>query len=478
VSDTTASGRRSRRQAQAVDVEETQPVENVAGEISPYELPGPARRTNVRKARRGYYAPKLPGAPSTTRQATVLNTALIGPSTGTQGVANGRDVLSHNLVTHDPVTAYNSVPRLISSPNTVVVGGVGGGKSSFVKTVCVIRPLVIRYRRAVIFDKKNRGGEGEYAELVREWGQGEPIRFTQDGSGSRLNLLDPLIVSQIGDAGTYRLLHAIIRIARDGAQLDVWDEKAARAALSKTLATFDAGRIATLGDILPWLGRVDAGDDDMSPASRDRLHQAGLGIRFTLEGLLDEYGGLLDGETSKGVDLTGKLTSFDISQLPAEGPSSNVIRAIGNQWMLGRLRSDPGWQTTCINEEGWDMVEGPAAHLLKSNQKLSRGLGLNNVFVFHKGTDIPKDSPGQTVISEAQSIYVFRQDRKDDADWAVRTFGFDPSTAEVLQTLQPGHFVFKYGSVPETHVQHVRSDIEVTLTDTDEGMRGDARKVQ
>ncbi len=107
-----------------------------------------------------------------------------------------------------------------------------------------------------------------------------------------------------------------------------------------------------------------------------------------------------------------------------------------------------------------------------------RGLGLNNVFVFHKGTDIPKDSPGQTVISEAQSIYVFRQDRKDDADWAVRTFGFDPSTAEVLQTLQPGHFVFKYGSVPETHVQHVRSDIEVTLTDTDEGMRGDARKVQ
>ena len=102
MSDTTAPGRRSRRQAQAVDVEETQPVENVAGEISPYELPGPARRTNARKARRGYYAPKLPGAPSTTRQATVLNTALIGPSTGTQGVANGRDVLSHNLVTHDP----------------------------------------------------------------------------------------------------------------------------------------------------------------------------------------------------------------------------------------------------------------------------------------------------------------------------------------------------------------------------------------
>lgn len=477
MSDTTAPrrSRRDRKAAEPVDVATAEPVDTAHGEVSPYELPGPTRRAKARKAARGYYAPALEGAPSTTRQASVLNTALIGPVTGTQGVANGRDMLSHTIITHDPVTAYNSTPRLISSPNSIVCGGVGGGKSSFVKTVYVIRPLVIRYRRAVIFDKKNRAGEGEYAELVRKWGQGEPIRFTTDGSGSRLNLLDPLIVNQIGSAGTYRLLHAIVRIARDGAQLDEWEEKAARSALKKTLAVHDDGREPTLADILPLLGSV-ADESDMTTHALDRLHQAGLGIRFTLEGLLDEYGGLLDGETSKGVDLTGKLTSFDISQLPNEGPSSHVVRAIGNQWMLGRLRTDPGWQTTCINEEGWDMVEGPAAHLLKSNQKLSRGLGLNNVFVFHKGLDIPLDSPGRTVISEAQSIYVFRQDRKEDADWAVRTFGFDPSTAETLQTLAPGQYIFKYGAVPETHVEHVRSSIEVGLTDTDEGMRGDGRQ--
>ena len=91
-------------------------------------------------------------------RASVLNTALIGPVTGTAGVANGRDMLSHSLITHDPVTAYNSTPRLISSPNSIVCGGVGGGKSSFVKTVYVTRPLVIRYRRAVIFDKKDQNG--------------------------------------------------------------------------------------------------------------------------------------------------------------------------------------------------------------------------------------------------------------------------------------------------------------------------------
>lgn len=466
----TTTERRSRRGRHDSETVTAPPAP--AGQVSPYELPGPQRRTKMRKAGRGYYAPSLEGAPSTTRQASVLNTAMIGPVTGTAGVANGRDMLSHLLITHDPVTAYNSNPRLISSPNTIVCGGVGGGKSAFVKTVCVIRPLIIRRRRAVIFDKKPRGGEGEYAELVREWGKGEPIRFTTDGSGSRLNLLDPMIVSQLGAASTYRLLHAIIRIARDGADIDEWEKKAARAALTAALATHEDARTATLADLLPLLGGVDE-FADLSAAARDRLHQAGLSIRYTLEELLEDYGGMLDGDTSANVDFTGKLTSFDISQLPNEGSSSHVVRAIGNQWMLGRIRTEPGWQTTCINEEGWDMVEGPAAHLLKSNQKLSRGLGLSNVFVFHKGTDIPEDSPGRTVISEAQSIYIFRQDRKEDADWAVRTFGFDPSTADVLQSLPAGQFIFKYGSVPETHVQHVRSSIEIRLTDTDEGMRGD-----
>lgn len=41
-----------------------------------------------------------------------------------------------------------------------------------------------------------------------------------------MNLLDPLIVSQIGGAVTYRLLHAIVRIARDGARIDDWEEEA------------------------------------------------------------------------------------------------------------------------------------------------------------------------------------------------------------------------------------------------------------
>lgn len=449
--------------------------DNPARETSPYELPGSPLRVNFRKARRGLYAPALVGAPSTTRQAAILNTALIGPPTGTQGIANGRDQLSHTLVAHDPITAYNARPRLVSSPNTIVAGGIGGGKSSFVKTVCVGRPLLLRYRRAVVFDKKPQGDEGEYAQIARAYGA-EPLRFTVDGSGStRLNLLDPLILNNTEGAGIYRLLHTIVRIARDNARLTDWEEQAIRGALSATLAQFEDARTPTMADVLPFLGTIPDAPAyrDLSLASREALHHAGLGVRWTLTGLLDEYAGLLDGETSASVDLTGKLTSFDISQLPADGPAVNVIRAIGNEWMMGRLRKpeNRGWGTTVVYEEGWDMVDGPTAHLLKSNQKLSRALGLSNVFVFHKGKDISPTSPGQTVISEAQSIYMFRQDRQDDAEWAVRTFNFDPSTADVLQSLTPGHCIFKYGDKPEVHLRHIRSAWETVLTDTDDAMR-------
>ncbi|MGN6502654.1 MAG: ATP/GTP-binding protein, partial [Pseudolysinimonas sp.] len=67
-------------------------------------------------------------------------------------------------------TAYNSEPRQVTSPNVLVFGTVGSGKSSFVKTVCVIRPLLLKHRRAVVFDKKDDGGQGEYADLTRRLG--------------------------------------------------------------------------------------------------------------------------------------------------------------------------------------------------------------------------------------------------------------------------------------------------------------------
>ncbi|MBX3100763.1 MAG: ATP/GTP-binding protein [Salinibacterium sp.] len=445
-------------------------------EITPWGRPGTRLRSKPGAARRGRYAPALAGAPSTTRQAEILNTALIGPPTGTKGVVTGRDVLSRTSIAHDPITAYNSTPREVSSPNVIIMGDVGAGKSTHTKANHVLRPLLLKNRRCVVFDKKDQAGEGEYSQVVRRYGY-EPIKFTPDGTGTTLNLLDPTILKGTGLQGQARLLNIVTRLARGDQQLDSWEEEALRAALKMTVEQMKDGRAPVLADALPNLGRVaDDGDyGTLSVSARDDLHKAGLSLRWTLNGLLDEYAGLLDGETSKSVDLSGKLTSFDISQLPDDGPAVPVVMAIGNMWMLGRLRSERGWATTVVYEEGWHMIGGPSASLIKANQKLSRGLGISNVFVMHKGSDIPADSPGMAIIQEAQTVCIYRQSRPEDAAWCQQTFGLAPETADTIERLRDGHYIFKYGSHPETHVQHILSRWEAQVTNTDEALAAAGR---
>jgi hypothetical protein len=441
-----------------------------ADEIAPWSLPGTPLRQNVRAARTGFYAPALDGAPTTTRQAEILNTALIGPPTGTRGIVIGRDVLSRTPISHDPITAYNSTPREVSSPNVIIMGDVGAGKSTHTKANQVLRPLLLKNRRCVVFDKKDQGGEGEYSGVVRHYGY-EPIRFTADNTGTTLNLLDPVILRGTGIKGQARLLNIVTRLARGDQPLNEWEEEALRAALRRTVEQV-GDRSPVLADVLPNLGSI-ADDPDyaaLSPTARDDLHRAGLSVRWTLNGLLEEYAGLLDGETSHTVDLSGKLTSFDISQLPDDGPAVPVVMAIGNMWMLGRLRGDRGYATTVVYEEGWHMVGGPSAQLIKANQKLARGLGIANVFVMHKGTDIPKDSPGMAIIQEAQTVCIYRQSRPEDARWCQQTFGLAPETADTIERLRDGHYIFKYGSHPETHVQHILSCWEAEVTNTDEAL--------
>ena len=128
----------------------------VTVEILPWSQPGTRLRVNPRAARRGFFAPALEGAPTTTKQAEILNTALIGPPTGTRGVVTGRDVLSRTPISHDPITAYNSSPREVSSPNVIIMGDVGAGKSTHTKANHVLRPLLLKGRRCVVWCSTRR----------------------------------------------------------------------------------------------------------------------------------------------------------------------------------------------------------------------------------------------------------------------------------------------------------------------------------
>ena len=170
--------------------------------------------------RRGWLKVRREGAPTTTRQAEVLNTAIIGSPGDERGVVIGTDHLSAAMIAHDPFTAYQA--GTITSPNVCILGMIGSGKSSLIKTVYVERPLMLRRRRAVVVDKKLRGDQGEYAELTRRFGA-EPFRFDPDNpAGSTcMNVLDPVILAGGGPAAGRQLLSAVAELAGDGAAVRV-----------------------------------------------------------------------------------------------------------------------------------------------------------------------------------------------------------------------------------------------------------------
>lgn len=467
-------GWRASRAAQAKQkAEEKAARERAWAGLRVHERQGATLRDRKRAARRGAYAPRAAGAPTTTRQGEILNPAVLAAPTGTDGIAVGVDNLTRAMITHDPFTAYQA--KQISSPGVIVLGLVGSGKSSLVKTVYVLRPLTFRRRRAVVVDRKDMGGVGEYTDVTGQLGGNHfPFRLGSDAGGCRLNPLDPQMLEVIGVARQRMLLRGMIERV-NGGDLGAWERKGLRAAHRLVLERAEQdGRVPVLEDLIPQLGSMDHHlFDDFTPAARERVHEAGLTVRFVLEELLgEELDGLFNGPTTAGVNLDAKLTSFDISQLPESGPAAGLVMSVAQAWVIGQIRRDRGWATTFVVEEGWDMLSGSIGRTSKAMMLLARGWGLSMVSAMQHMRQVRGDSEAREMLQEPQTIHLYRQEREEDVQDCITNFGLHPQSAETLRTQPQGAHLLKIGARPEIAVTHVRSAWEKRITDTDNQMEG------
>ncbi|MDN5667286.1 MAG: ATP/GTP-binding protein [Renibacterium salmoninarum] len=464
-----------------------------AGEWAPYAGGGAKLRTKPGKAKRGWYAPSEPGSPSTTRQADVLNPALIAAPTGIDGVIGGRDVLSRTGIFDDPITGYNASPRRVTSTNVLVGGDVGAGKSSFTKTVYALRPVILRGRRAVIFDKKSEFNpdlglwEGEYSSIVRFFTPQElkdvgkswhPIRCALDGSGVKLNLFDPAITGQRTDSGGSQIMgflnNLVLTLRPELDHTTSRERRAIRLAYQGMQTALEGLRAPTPADLHRHLGQIDRNHPDLRHApgaELDRLEEAGWAMRHVFNELLENYGRIFDGETSPEVRLSETVTSFDISSLPEHGPAIPLVMGLANLWLLGMVRRTPGVKTNVIIEEAWHILSTAMAQVQQSNIKLSRSLGLSNIYNIHKLRDIPEGSAGMAVFEEAQTVHLFRIHKPEIAAWTAQKLGLNEENVPALSKLANGQYFRKTGSAPEILVEHIRSRWEVAMTDTDGGLR-------
>jgi hypothetical protein len=430
----------------------------------------------------GWYENRVDPMHSTTRQAEALNLALSSPPTSHRGLIIGTDLESGQIVVHDPFLAYED--KAISSVNVAVIGDVGKGKSSLLKTWGCTRQLLLSDRRVVVLDKKLQAGTGEYTPLARLLGS-PSIRFTVDGDGSRLNLLDPAIAlgesprddnadgaNWVRPTGQMMLLRAVLAEAL-GRPVGEREGKSLRLAL--VAATRDArerARVPVITDVVHHLINPSAADAEVLQRTAFEVQDWGLDPAFALERMVEEdLAGLVDTETSPDVrlDHPSGFTHFDISALPTTGPAVRIVMTLINTWQTNMLarRSAEGGQTVNITEESWFLLEGSMGEIAKRDAKIGRGLGLANMRGIHHISDLPADSPAHAVLQEAETVVIYEQGSAADAEACVALYDLPPGSQHTIMGLGQGNHLLKIGRQDPILVRHERSPLEVALTDTD-----------
>lgn len=430
----------------------------------------------------GWYEPRPEGVWSTTRQAEALNLATTRKNVRHEGLVSGRNLMSNALVITDPFALYGSE---IENINVAVVGDIGKAKSSLIKTTLGLRQIAAG-RQVVVIDKKRQGDRGgEYTELAKSLGV-PSIRFKTGGDGARLNIMDPAISSSVTTsggivpAGQEVLIAAVLE---DTMQRTLVQTEIAALNLALRLVNERARSEGTepilrdVADLLmstPEEATVTFGEVWEKEACRWG-RDPGLALRQLCEG---DLRGLVDQPTSADVRhaLDHPLVHFDVSELPNKGPALRVVMTVINTWLSNVLaaRASEHKQTILIVEEGWHIAEGSTGRVFRDNMKLSRGLGLSTVSAFHHIADLPADSPARALMQEAGIVFLYGQDRVDDAEQTVRMYHLPEYCVDLLMSMHKGQCLVVMGKSDPVLMKHERSPLEITLTDTDEVIRGEA----
>lgn len=424
----------------------------------------------------GWYESLDPAIETTTRQAEALRVSVSSSSGSEQALLVGQDLDTGELTYSDPISDY-AMADGPKSASRIVLGAVGVGKSSFLKTNGVLRPLLLG-RRVAVVDKKFQADVegGEYTKVCSTLGV-EPLRFTTDGTGMKINALDPRISMSQGNnkSGQSGLLRAILREALSR-PLAPREGKALRVAHAQAIGLArDEHRVADIRDVVAALARPDRTAAEQTAVSVEELREWGLDARFELERCIEEdLVGLIDGPTDERVQLNETFTSFDISTLDNE-TALRIVMAIISTWFSHTFVTQKQVVPThFVVEEGWHLAAGSFAEVIRSNIKLSRGMALANEFAFHHLSDLPSDTAAMSMIKEAGHAAFYHQDKDADAEAIVREFSLPGDSGETLKALSPGMFLYWQSGRAIRLVQHLRSDEEQQVTDTDSAMTSKA----
>lgn len=470
-----AEARRKARNAQATPRPRTEEA------LDPQLRPAypPAGRPGPASARGGKL--RLPAHRMTTATVSGAYPFLAEGGLGAEGIFIGRDVHAEAAFCYDPFSLYNS-GRVegFTNPNGVLAGIIGMGKSALAKSIAT-RAIAHGYRIYVPSDPK-----GEWTAVAEALG-GNTIALGP-GLPGRLNPLDaparPASVSEEDWATEIRkrrllLLAALARtvLARD---LLPMEHTALDVALDLVAAEADAaGTVPLLGGIAHTLSsseRLDRALGDasgrMGPAAQDLAHA----LRRLVHG---DLSGMFDAPTTVAFDPATPMLTIDLSRLGSSGEDVALVLAMtcASAWMEAALADPDGGRRWVIYDEAWRVMRHIGLlERMQSQWKLSRGLGIANLMIIHRLSDLlsagDAGSRGRVLaeglLADCSTRIIYRQE-PDQLAAAASLLGLTGVETQAVSALTKGRGLWKVAG-RSFITQHLLHPAERDLFDTDARM--------
>ena len=219
-----------------------------------------------------------------------------------------------------------------------------------------------------------------------------------------------------------------------------------------------------------------------SGATVEQLTIDGREVGHALRRLVSgDLSGLFDGPSTVSFDPSLPMVSLDLSRIQGSDQLVAMVMTCASAWMESALSDPEAGQRWVIYDEAWRMIRQPALLArMQSQWKLSRGLGIANLMVIHRLSDL--DAVGgaesearalaQGLLADCSTKIVYQQETSE-APHTAQVLGLSTAELAQLPDLQVGEGLWRVGQRAFV-VRHLVTEGELSLFDTNSRMLSSA----
>lgn len=397
---------------------------------------------------------------------------------GSDGTFVGQDAWSASAFCFDPWILYQR--NVITNPNVVLAGVIGKGKSTLAKALAT-RSIAFGRRVYVPGDPK-----GEWSVVADAVG-GTTIKLG-GGVANRLNPLDdgprPLGLDepqwQALVTSRRRSLLGALAESSLGRPLQAVEHTAVDVALKTAVSRVG---VPTLPLVVEALFRPDK--DELGTSAGD-LAADGRHAAHALRRLVaGDLAGLFDGPSTIAFDPSLPMISVDLSAIQGSDQLIAMVMTCASAWMEAALSQDDAGHRWVVYDEAWRLLRQPALLArMQSQWKLSRALGIANLMVIHRLSDLDAvgsaDSESRALalglLADCSTKVIYQQETSE-APKTAAVLGLSITEQKELPMLQRGEGLWRIGERAFV-VRHLCTSEELELFDTNRRMNDAPREAR